>query len=305
MLSSNLSSNLSKANVVLHTSSDWTRWIGMIRVRAGTAWKYCDPYKDTPPVLTPPSREITENPIAAALYRTDYEEYRLARTTLAQIDQFVFDSVSTQSLAFILGLDTLYERRVELKKRFQPDDRVTYLELDTRLYKLRSTVKKTGILDWLSRFEILYSEYKLANHPQYQGNMLEFELLKCLKRVDAQNQEDTQTREPEKHVDSVYDIISEFTNYYRNIEAIQSNIRASSASTALATFQGESNASSGDSDGKGKPGKSYTAQTSQTSSQTASQKEWPTCLCGIKHSFNSCHYINPRAKKPDNYSEKM
>ncbi|KAF2835326.1 hypothetical protein M501DRAFT_463065 [Patellaria atrata CBS 101060] len=235
------SSNTIKSTVVLNSSTDWNLWIGLIRGKAGTAWKYCDPNDASPPVLSAPDQLTDKDPAAVENHRILYREFEKAQTKLDNVSDFVFESVSTQHLVFIIRLNTLHERLVELKKRLQPDDRATYLDLQARIYRLRSTIKKSSVLDWLQRFETVYTECKTSNHPLYQGHMLEFELLEGLKKIDPQwatscqkdlnrqirsipkltsqpiTQEVTPTRDTVKYVDDVYDLISEFTSYYRSV----------------------------------------------------------------------------------------
>ncbi|KAF2835308.1 hypothetical protein M501DRAFT_999363 [Patellaria atrata CBS 101060] len=295
----------SKSSIILNSSSDWNTWIGLIKgkAEASKVWKYVNPDIAEPPEIDQPG-ELADNATNAQLekYRRQCKIYDKAEEAIVDLQNAIYDSISSSTLQHIINLKSVHEKLVELRSRFRPANHSSIFEISGRLNALRASIKKRNIYDWLNDYETIYSESKQIQHTFIGIFMFEVELLEAIKQVDEHwavaNQvklmdqldnrpplvpvsDNAATVSVHNHVDDVHKIVKQYAAYKRATGAV-----STSKGTALATFQGESN-------------------TTKNDKSTQQHGKKPLCLCGQNHFFRSCCYINPAATKPANYSEKV
>ncbi|KAF2837787.1 hypothetical protein M501DRAFT_986009 [Patellaria atrata CBS 101060] len=199
----------SKSSIILNSSSDWNTWIGLIKgkAEASKVWKYVNSDIAEPPE-TDQTGELADNATNAQLekYRRQCKIYEKGQEAIVDLQNAIYNSISSSTLQHIINLKSVHEKLVELRSRFRPANHSSIFEISGRLNALRASIKKRNVYDWLHDYETIYSENNAA------------------------------TASVHTPVDDAHKIVKQYAAYKRATGAV-----SSSKGTALATFQGESN----------------------------------------------------------------
>ena len=165
--------------VILKTSSDWRKWIEVIKSSAigQKIWDYIDPETslDMLPKLEEPSfpqpQDVQDGAIRYSELSDDSkEQYRdLKRLYTRQINLYdqkvqaigairttIQESILETILEYTFDYDTPYEMLQSLQKRLKPTEQSHKYELLDQ-YKAIQKPSKGSIEDWLQKWESIYT----------------------------------------------------------------------------------------------------------------------------------------------------
>jgi len=293
-------SSLTTTQVILSAPSDWRPWFQTIRTAAVQAdiWKFVNP--DTPNSELPTCDEPEEptyrtvNPTATgykdlsdlereelrdlkATYKRQYKEYRERKSSIGSLIKRIQESVDRKQHYLLEDLDTPYELLSSLKKRLSPTQKVRERDLAVSYNKLKKVPRDSDLDDWLSEWQVVYTQCKSLNLPEVHDNRASIDFLNAVKAVDvhfAENQLDKiqDLEEQGKECPDVLQLLDRFET--RRRISPPTKVRSQ---PAFATLQG-----------KGLESKK------EVNVSTAPPRP---CLCGESHFFVDCPYLIKSIRK--------
>ena len=295
-------SSSTTTQVILSAPSDWRPWFQTIRTAAVQAdiWKFVNP--DTPNSELPTCDEPEEptygtvNPTATgykdlsdlereelrdlkATYKRRYKEYREQKSALGLLIKRIQESVDRKQHYLLEDLNTPYELLSSLKKRLSPTQKVRERDLAAAYHKLKKVPRDSDLDDWLSEWQVVYTQCKALDLPEVHDNRASIDFLNAVKAVDihfAENQLDKiqDLEEEGKKCPDVLQLLDRFETRRR----ISPPTKAKSQ-PAFATLQG----------------KRLESKKEVNDSTTPPRP----CLCGESHFFVNCPYLIKSIRKPN------
>jgi transposase InsO family protein len=287
--------------VVLSQSSDWRPWLQIIRTAAVRAkiWQYVDP--DT--IGIPPSCNEPEEPTYFDVnssatgfkdlsslereelkdlkdsYKRQYKEYVKRDEGLSLLVRRIQETVDKKHHYLLDNLVSPYEMLVALKKRLSPTQKARERDLATAYRKLQEAPKDSDLDDWLSDWQIVYTQCKEANLPEVHDNRASIDFLNAIRSTDSYFAEnflhDIQKQESEgKDSLTVLQLLDEYETRRRIVVLPKPRTQP-----AFATLQGKAP--------EDKDKKDEDKDTNPRTNQQQSQQ----CPCGRRHRFGRCYYV--------------
>jgi hypothetical protein len=294
-------SSSTTTQVILSAPSDWRPWFQTIRTAAVQAdiWKFVNP--DTPNSELPTCDEPEEptygtvNPTATgykdlsdlereelrdlkATYKRRYKEYREQKSALGLLIKRIQESVDRKQHYLLEDLNTPYELLSSLKKRLSPTQKVRERDLAAAYHKLKKVPRDSDLDDWLSEWQVVYTQCKSLDLPEVHDNRASIDFLNAVKAVDihfAENQLDKiqDLEEEGKECPDVLQLLDRFETRRR----ISPPTKVQSQ-PAFATLQGRS-----------------LENKKEVNDGTTPPR---SCLCGGSHFFVDCPYLIESIRKP-------
>ena len=292
MASSTASSNTStKTSIILNGQDDWDEWIEVVKTAAisGDVWDYINPdtLKGNVPAFTEPNEPAYQDVASASdkrleikystltedekeefkrlqqRYKRNYEAYIRKKAALATIRTKIQESVSRPNLAYTFNCDSSYDMLAKLKERFSPTTTSRTREVLSRYRRLLRAPRDQAVDIWLQDVEKVYNDCKKLEMLETKG-----------------------TRAIQDFLDAISSLAPEFAGYQANKLLEEENIDFYHVVQKFREFiQGTA-----------------TQRRPQNGAFAAAfQGKTPrTCVCGIKHLFKDCYYLN-KSKRPDNW----
>ncbi|KAA8617707.1 hypothetical protein PtrV1_09214 [Pyrenophora tritici-repentis] len=296
---------ITKTTVILDQPSDWQKWIFLRKDSAqrNDLWAYVNPNVALETVLKledekPAKKEAgafygreRQVGIVYDLEHLDEHEYRKysawytsyqkeltkfekKELALRQFNSEIATTISERRLHWIMNLDTPHARLRKLKNQLCPSTAERETQLLSQYIALRKMPKRANIESWLDSWEELLELMAAAEMAEVKGTRAQRDFLDSVQSTDdswATSQRIsmiTKQEEGESFLPAV-DLVGRFRLYYRQMKPVAST---------LGTF-----AALGD--------PQEVSQQSQISQDTDKFRKI-NCLCGEKHRFIDCPYVN-------------
>ncbi|PWO23555.1 C6 transcription factor (NirA) [Pyrenophora tritici-repentis] len=290
---------ITKTTVILDQPSDWQKWIFLRKDSAqrNDLWAYVNPNVATETVLKledekPAKKEAGvfygRGRTAGMVYdleHLDEHEYRKysawytsyqkeltkfekKELALRQFNSEIATTISERRLHWIMNLDTPHARLRKLKNQLCPSTAERETQLLSQYLALRKMPKRANIESWLDSWEELLELMAAAEMAEVKGTRAQRDFLDSVQSTDdswATSQRISmiaKQEEGESFLPAV-DLVGRFRLYYRQTKPVAST---------LGTF-----AALGD---------------PQEISQDTDKFRKINCLCGEKHRFIDCPYVN-------------
>jgi hypothetical protein len=281
--------------ITLKGEENWYDWIELIHTTSNTAkiWDYINPTNEAAPQLLQTLREpiyahvhppATEEATIAFsdLSVNEAQEFNLLRKDFREKEQALLDiraliqaSVEPALFTYTRNCATARDMLINLKSEFCASPAVRERQLQNQYNRLRTISPNESIENWTKKWEDIYAKCKELNLPDIQGTRPLFDIANAIKtRMPGfYNVWYFNIREESKRpapTTTVRELLSNLKDYLRDNE---SQPPPKGRNTAFATFQNQSNQSN------------------------QSNRSLPPCVCGMKHWYAECFYINPAIRK--------
>jgi hypothetical protein len=240
------------STVTLDTPADWEPWLYVIKIMSTSviderdAWEYINPRLPTEPKLPqrpdkPSVSEFNKQRIIEldtdrrGLYELMLQEYceelsQVNKTleTISRVRSYIVSSVSVKNIVYIEGATTVYQMLVALQKRLAPTDKTKKIQLKNRYNKLKKFRKNGSIEQWLETWERTYTEAKALRLLDVANERPLFDFIQAISSIDpgfasVQEYSVSEKLSEGKAID-LYDLIENFRNHHRRMEALKSSI---------------------------------------------------------------------------------
>ncbi|KAI6247174.1 hypothetical protein HI914_05020 [Erysiphe necator] len=222
--------------------------------------------------------EIDDFKLRLADWKEERAEINEIKLIIGTIQNKVLGSISEKLLPQLKGKSTVSEILLYLNKRFRPTDQARKQDVISKWSKVKEKPKDMAIIPWLDQWELIYADaielclpHVIEPQAQYDflyamqsfaGSWVELKLAKIEEQVIS--------NEP---IYDFYDLIESFRHKQRlnDTFSIKSDNIGGSNSSGVFTASEDKK----DTVHKGKD-----------------QDGQKTCLCGNKHQFENCFYLN-------------
>jgi len=275
-------------SVTLDSPTNWKPWYYVTKSVATDGeidvWQYVNPdldielaYPTEPEEPTPASINALKQTIQA-LDPTELNLYRMLTTTyntrlrlyeqkmkeIRNVRKHIRGTISERNITIIENLDTPYQMLKALKKRLAPTDQARQIEVAKEYEKIKHYNKRQKVEDYLTAWETTYAEAKALDLPEVSGNRPQLDFTQAIRAIDASyaSTQDYHINQKVRNVENLpllYDLIEDFRNNYRRVEAAKGS--GSGSHSAFSTYEKQ-------------------------------DQKVLTCFCGEKHMFKECKYIN-------------
>ena len=291
--------------IVLQGTQNYLEWLYTIEMAAKCGiqdvWQYINPTRasdEAPAIPRLEERPLPShvNPGASTISQLegtqiDDFKFRLAewREKKAEIDETkrllgavqnkVLGSISEKLLPQLKGRSTVYEILLYLNKRFRPTDQARRQEVILKWNDIKEIPSDKTIMQWLDHWELTYAEAKEIKLPHVESPQAQYDFLYAVQKISEAWAEmkladiDDQAKD-NLPVTDLYDLIESFRHKQRLV---------SSFSKEPAKSIGGTNSSG-----------VFSAHEDKKSTILKGRDEdgQRACLCGSKHQFENCFYIN-------------
>jgi hypothetical protein len=276
-------------SVTLDSPANWKPWYYVTKSVATDGevdvWQYVNPDLAVEPAQPTEPQEPTPELINASkqtvqtLDSTELNLYRMLTTTyntrlrlyeqktkeIRNVRKHIRGTISEKNITVIENLDTPYQILKALKKRLAPTDQARQIEVAKEYGKLKHYNKRQKVEDYLTAWETTYSEATTLDLPDVSGNRSQLDFTQAIRAIDAsyastQDYHLSQKARNSEPLPQLYDLIEDFRNNYRRIEAAKGS--GSGSHSAFGTHRDQD------------------------------QNRVLNCLCGEKHMYKECNYIN-------------
>ncbi|PZD22874.1 hypothetical protein A1F96_10756, partial [Pyrenophora tritici-repentis] len=206
-------------------------------------------------------------------YQKELTKFEKKELALRQFNSEIATTISERRLHWIMNLDTPHARLRKLKNQLCPSTAERESQLLSQYLALRKMPKRANIESWLDSWEELLELMEAAEMAEVKGTRAQRDFLDSVQSTDdswATSQRISMIAKQEEGESflPVVDLVGRFRLYYRQMKPVAST---------LGTF-----AALGD-----------TQEPSQQSlSQGTDKLRKINCLCGEKHRFIDCPYVN-------------
>ena len=278
-----------KTSIILKGQEDWDEWIEVIKTIAiaGKVWEYVNPetlYNELPILVEPTEptysdlAEPTENRpkiIYSTLiedekeefrhlqqkFKRDWEIYMKKDTAMAAVRTRIQETVSRPNLGYTFNCNTTYDMLVKLKERLSPTNATRTREVLIRYRKTLRSPRNQDIDTWLQEVEKVYNDCKKLDMLETKG-----------------------TRAIQDFLDAISNIAPEFAGYWANKLLEDEKIEFYNIIQKFREFR-----------------QGTASRRNQHGAFAASfQGARRDCLCGKKHRFQDCYFLN-ESKRPENW----
>jgi hypothetical protein len=295
----------SKTIVILNSSEDWDIWIQTIKTAAAKRriWDYINP--DLPRTINPatmPQQTQTVKTLVKPVrpthtsvranttsyddltdgeryrlkildedYRLDRKSYEEKEEAIAEMSEIIKEHIN-KNLHQYTWDKTTYEQLLELKQRLAPTDVARERQLIQQWAELkRRPGKGTNIDTWLQQWEFVYDRCRTMKIPDVEGSRASYDFLAAVDPIAGTfsktnlitlNDKIRNGIEPE----DFKELVRSFRDY-RRTTIVQAEPKASA----------------------------FAVEPPRLGSTAGSEKR-PTCICGEKHFWNECPYLNQKVR---------
>lgn len=268
--------------VILRKPADWDEWLFLLKKQAERTqvWQYVNPALATQPnVPTEPIQpdypqddeddaQVRRYELRYQRYRTDQKAYEKYLRGIKEVEHQILTTINRTCLPYILECTTPYETLKALKARLAPTDRAREIELSAQWAQLRKTPRAQDIDKWLDNWESIYAKAITMKLPETNGDRPLHDFLNAIEGLDpgfaATNR------------DRILDNPTELPTLQRLIQKFRDSCRIKSAEKELDT---------------------HSAFTTFKGLQDQQQR--PYCVCGNRHYFEECYYLNQSIRPSD------
>ncbi|OXV05611.1 hypothetical protein Egran_06621, partial [Elaphomyces granulatus] len=301
--------------VILRTSSDWNRWLHVIRrfSQYQGIWPYIDPDVAEKPVFDEPVRpETTDiNPTALTAgaltqeEKSDYDhlykswkdeliKWDKHQKALSRINEHITKTVGSYYGTIADETDVAQELAL-LKAQVKPTDWVTEQEVLDRYNALLRAPNRTKISKWVNDWQVALREAKRLGLAETTGLKPTRAFLQAVSPIDPSwanywlNEMDKEAHRDLPGWKTTFPDGQSISGIFERSQSAKRSAQSSNKG-AFATYQGVS-------DDHINP----TAPAGKTASPFGPNNK-PQCICGLKHWYSECYYldeaIRPAGWKP-------
>lgn len=293
----------SKRELKLSQSKDWDAWLSVVRAKATgyKIWDLVDPSKSTKPKgkeePTKPDLDamegdnFTEKHARYKMHLTDYkrelQEQKEQEEAMAKIISFIYDTTSVTNLTYIQKVEIHpWDVLRALQARLAPSDSARSLDLEQQYYRLaKGPSNRQNVDNWLDDYIKMYTQAKEADIAEVTKPKRAYrDFLHAI-----ENQAPTfaevhemamSTAPPETDYEALlFTVIEQYRHHARLKESKKGKSPASNSAFAA------------DENKKPKSGRN--------SSFRGEDQSPPPCVCGQKHWFTECSYLNEDKRSTD------
>ena len=203
-------------------------------------------------------------------YRYNRKAYNNKIEALAKLNLKIFKTISEVYHGYV-NKDTVYQNLINLKSYVALNLSSYKITLRNKYHLITKGPKGTKVLEWLARYKRVYADIKKLNMPEIQGDSPVWDFINAAKSIN------------EKWATGI--------RLQLTISADQNkdfNINLPALIQNLQTFQRSLQVAHGQS-----------TMTSAFHATHSPSLTIPTCICGEKHWFNQCNYLNIASKPPN------
>ncbi|MDX6295896.1 MAG: hypothetical protein QOH50_5108, partial [Kribbellaceae bacterium] len=219
-------------------------------------------------------------------YRDSLKEYIKTEEALAKMRTLIQNSVKSELITHTLNCPTARDMLLNLRAEFEANREVRERQLLAKYHKAKRLSATESLENWIRNWETTYIRCREINASEVDGAKPLFDFIHAV-----------QDRVPGFHTAwyfrilregaslNIRDLIQELKDYLRD-----TNLGGSKGRNAgFATFQDQK-----------APESQPTAQSNQPANQSNQQRKPPKCICGERHWFDHCPYLNfqPSARQP-------
>ena len=298
--------------VILTKPEEWSLWLFQHKDKAVShgVWEYCDPSVSAPPVLNArperpmlPQGDLTGDILQTQRIRLSewewiYKEWSQKDRALREICTDVASTISTSLIPLIQNDRTAHARLVKLKSHVAPSDPTRKRELRGKYDALRSPKpRNTSVDKWLDEWIRVTDLMVMLDMPETKGGQIQEDFLVTANQVhetwataELRKLLELQEKPGSKDSDlpTITTLVASFRQFLRIIRP--QGLSVGSFGTSLRIIDGATTKTNTTEEGSGQNKKT----------QFQSQLQPPrNCLCGKKHWYKECYYVNPAIRPPE------
>lgn len=288
---------MASTKMILTKSKDWDTWISYIQMRAGLyhVWPLIDPNSPVKvphlvkpsapmrPIPTPnqpvDSNVLTLYEINCELHEFMLSKYEKQQAGFREITKYIRNTISPANAIYIKKIEPHpYDILVALKKKLAPSDETRSLWIKTEYHNLCKGPQNQEIYEWLDKWYECCDRAKEYGIGELSGYRSIRDFLFAAKKIDPAYADFQLTMMAcSSTVMDVFDIIENFRHliglnhgYGKRYSQFAFRVEeASKEENKKASFRGR-------------------------------EIEPSECICGKKHWYSNCFYLNPR-KRPSGW----
>ena len=280
----------------LSVSKDWDAWLSVVRAKASgySIWDLIDPSINIRPTgkqePTEPSldsqagTDFTEKharyKIASSKYKKELQDWKEQKDSMAKIINHIYDTTTVANLSFIQTIEVHPWNVLQaLKARLAPSDSARSLELEQQYNRMtRGPTSRQSVDAWLDDYLKMLTLAKQARIAEVTDSKRAYrDFLHAIEKTAPTFAEvyELQLEAVVDHETQLIAIIDTFRHHMRMKEARKG--RGAISNSAFAADESE-----------GSNGRSPSFR--------SQQHEQPSCICGKKHQYDDCYYINEKIR---------
>ena len=301
----------SASKLTLNGPSDWKYWILRIETRARDAehdvWDYLNPEVTNRPILTAPEKPTPASVVAAATsiaeftagqfshyqclkddYQRDFKAYTKKRAIFSSIRQLV-DSTVGNYYSVIARQPDLPQALKLLRDRVKPSSWAQQQDLRDHMRILLKGPGRIKLDTWISQWQTTVTEAIELDLPESKNLQPTTDFLKAVSAIDPTFAKMWSLRIEEASIEDLpgwQDRIPDGIKISNLFLRTRTTDQIQGKSGFAASFQG-----------KDQNGQS-TQQTATTHEAKGNERP-PMCLCGNRHLYQGCAYLNPDIQSSD------
>ncbi|RKF59914.1 hypothetical protein OnM2_055083 [Erysiphe neolycopersici] len=285
------SANPSSGVIILQGTQNNLEWLYTIEMTARSniqdIWDFINPAEpslELLPIPVLPNRPSQKDIIQTANFILDLScvtraEIEDIRRITGSVQNKVLGSISERLLPQLRGKSNVAEILSYLHKRYRPADQARRQEVISRWNKVKKIPNDITIMSWLDEWELVYADAKELKLPHIMDPQAQYDFLYSIERIAG-----TWTELKLAVIDDQASLGVNFTDFYDLLEAFRHKQRLNTA------FNKNPTKSIGGSNSSGVFTVSGSKQ--DTTPKDRDQKGVKNCLCGMKHKFDDCFYLN-------------
>ncbi|KAG6995781.1 hypothetical protein G7Y79_00042g078860 [Physcia stellaris] len=296
-----------KRELKLSSSKDWDAWLSVVRAKATgySIWDLIDPSKDTRPTgkfepVEPnldaqQGVDFTEKharyKIALSKYKKELQDWKEQKDSMAKIIDHIYSTTTVTNLIFIQSVE-IHPWTVlrALKARLAPTDSARSLELEQEYNRLiKGPSNRQSIDVWIDdylKMLALAKQAKIAEVTDSKRAYRDF-----LQAIDK-----TASTFAEVYLLQQDNVTNHETQLLTLIETFRHHMRLKEARRGKGTISNSAFAADESKDTNGR-------NSSGTSSFRGQNQSRDPCICGKKHFYGDCFYLNENIR-PDDFKLK-
>lgn len=295
----------------MSSQKDWDPWIAIVKAKATgyKIWNLINPaLEEKPAARLEPTRPILNAmegddfveknlryKYAMTEYKQDLQAYKEEQEAMAKMITHIYDTTASGNLTFIEKVEVHpWNVLRALKARLAPKDAARRLDLEKRYrHLIKGPSKSQSAEAWLDDYQKMHDlgkEYKIAEIVDEERAYRDF-----LEAVHGTIPEFSNAHYMALYKVTNFDekllqIIEECRHYLRLTDARK---KSSASNSAFAASVSSDNTTSEENNNK---------------PTFRGGKQPPTCICGHKHWYSDCHYLNEEQRpvnwKPNGATQK-
>ena len=292
-----------KGSVVLAKPADWWLWIRYIEnlAESRNIWVYVDPTGTSQEPTEPVEPELAnfqattvgqliqngrmdEWKETCRIYESKLRRYERYRTELSAMRETIMTSIPAEEHLKFRGSQSIRSILITLQESYKPDNLTRFHELNKDYEALCSPPKNKSIDRWFAEWKIFLTHADTC--PDYYVNKMQalmqfFDAIEPILPMQVVVKKSTARNLSNDQI-NLSGIIIEFEQEYAAFKAKSTKPKGS----IFGTFQGRS-------EGDGKSN----SNNANNVNNGSRQKLKNDCICGSKHRFDSCPYVNPAVRQ--------